>query len=292
MSRSNEPVKYSEAARGYAEAGNPSLWRGIQFDWVPLLPSINPFFDMGSGKRHMVLSGTGITYKISSVHRGLPVARHTGSSGHLERARIPGFDLNHTDVWTIAARFSVTDIDADDRTIFSKRVPSGVNQFALRVDRGSAPQEIEVRFGATLEGGSATVININIPYIVFLTNDGSGATGGWNLYIHDAEGSLLTSLSAPDAYTNANPEAPFWLCASFSDTNDPLVGDHAGARGWSRLLNAEERQILALDWHAPYRLRRRIIGRAPAAVLTDPALLHYNNVPNQLTPFRQTVVAV
>lgn len=43
---------------------------------------------------------------------------------------------------------------------------------------------------------------------------------------------------------------------------------------------------------ATFRRRRRTIGRALAAVPTDPALLHYNNVPNQLTPFRQMVVAI
>ncbi len=276
------PIDLNEATFSPDDAVHASLWEGIRIDWVPLLGSVDPLFDLsGRGEHHLTKTGTGISFEMSGIH-GFPVGRHTGSSGHLEHPTIAGFDLNDDDVWTVALRVSVTNTTGDQRTLFSKRVEGGSIQVNIRTMSGTAPEQVEVAFGVQNEVLSASVIEINTPYTIFLLNDGSKVSGGLTLDVFSAEGILLSQTFGTSPYSNNSPAAPFWLFAAFSNSNDPMVGDHAGVRGWDRLLTSEERHIQASDWHAPYR--RRLQRRRTAVAVVAPGGL---SIPVAMANYRR-----
>ena len=246
-----QPVRYHEIATRETSRCR-WFWDGLAMDWTPIPPSYNPGYDLCGEDRHLTLNGSGVSWKMSAIDTGMPGWDHTGSSGRLERPRIPGFDLNHTDVFTIAVRFSVRNVSSDERTLFSKRVTGGSNHLSIRTFRETAPARVQIRFGGGSRAGLPH-INVNVPYTLFLTNDGSGVALGWAMYLYGKEGDLLGTFITDQSYSNANPEAPQWLFASHSNGNDPMQGEMCGTRGWGRILTSSQMVTLARDWYAPYR---------------------------------------
>ena len=256
------PVRYHDWNGSY-----PAWFaQGLQFDWTPLAPSYDPLYDLSGHHRHMVCIGSGIRVDTaSSVHEGLPCIDHLVDTGYLSHPRIPGFDLEETDIWTVGLRWSIRNSSVDERTLFAKRVEGGSTHLLLRTNNLTDPTNIEIYIGGTREGVSLRIIELNTPYVTFMRNRGTGAANGWDHLIYDTEGTQLDQLFAANSYSANRPEAPFWLCANQSAGNDPMEGLHAGARAWDRVLSEWEMQALAYDWHLPYRSADRAVVDEPGA---------------------------
>ncbi len=249
----------------------PTLWQSPEFFWN---------FSLGDGAHVHDYTGQGrdgaITAGIESnqffndtdpIQLGLRCLRRTGSGGHIEAASYPSFRHEVGVPWSVICRFSVSDTAGDDRAIFAFRPPGGIIQLLIRTDLGAAPQNIEVYINSNLRISAADNIELNTGYVLSVTNDGLKISTSLRLRLYNAlTGENIQTMTNPSGTTNIADldGAEWWIGASDSDTNDPLIGTHCGAYVYSRVLDDSEIQLFVDDWLAPFRVKRRAIGLVAA----------------------------
>lgn len=125
-----------------------------------------------------------------------------------------------TSQWTVLSFFRVEETASDNRTIISKY--GGVNnqQFLLRVDRGTAPQEIEVWHNGAVRISGVDLVELNTWYLVSASCNGS-ATLRYNLY--GIDGTQLGTATAATTGNQSQNTAPVQI-GIWDSANDPMFG--------------------------------------------------------------------
>ena len=105
--------------------------------------------------------------------------------------------------WTFLSFFRVETTAGDDRCIVGKWA-SAAEQFIIRVDGGTAPQEIQVFTNDAQRITGGNNVALNTWYLVALSNDGGGGATAMAFSLIEMDGTFL---------------------------DDELTGDHAGDSG-------------------------------------------------------------
>lgn len=171
------------------------------------------------------------------------------------------------DKWSTWIVFRVADTAADDRGLWSKFASGSDLQFYVRIDRGTAPQNIEVFAASTSPGRifGGNVIQLNTWYLVGLTNDGSSSTTSLTLYTILLDGAILDDGLTGQHPSNATNAGDVTIGATDADS-DEMFGDvlTAGIID-GHVITRDQFVQIALEPTGMFRMaQRRIAAVAPA----------------------------
>lgn len=137
------------------------------------------------------------------------------SLGDIAAARFE-FDV----AWTVLAFFRVEETATDDRCIVSKWGA----QFLWRIDKGTAPQNIEVYQDSALKITGASSIQLDTWYLGAVTNSGDTPTSTLTLYTFGMDGTPID-----DGVTGTNTAdrslTPAIMLGRTAASSDPMDGD-------------------------------------------------------------------
>ena len=243
----------------------PTLWgNDLMLDIVPVVQSVDPMYDNSPGKHHFVWDGTtrDFHWRHSEIHNGLPVLHRAplDEGGHLTCDRIPGFDFNAIDPFTLAFRWSHASL-ADDVTLFAKRQEGAGHHFHIRCKGGRG--YVQFYWGALSIPTSYDCL-VDYAYTGLAFKQHGTVEGVFRLLVYEhATKTFVTDVQNTVIISDGPyPTAPFTLSNRRNNDTDPFNGHYAGMRAWYTVKTLEELEPLLDDWHAMYRSRPTMVGFA------------------------------
>jgi len=129
----------------------------------------------------------------------------------------------HVLKWSVLIFFRIRNSAADDRMIIAKNTNGGNDQFRIRVDAGTAPQNIEVEHGDTFIATGGDNVALNTWFLVATTCDGAG---NFLTYLVDMGGVFLDDgVTGTTASDKGNLTAPIVFGVRQEGPGDPMDGE-------------------------------------------------------------------
>ena len=220
------------------------------------------------------LSGSGWSYVSGGIRGGS--LKTTGDSRlrYATGDATGGFaEFNSNDKWTVFVGIKVDSSSGEERTVFGKGPNGGSvenRQIYVRTTKDIDPTRMMVaksNTGVLITG--ATGIDVGTPYLVALTNDGSG-TNGLGLYSVELFTGVVNDDNAAGDFLSDESGDELQLGADFSDTNDDLAGELSFFYYLAGIVATREQVLqLARDPFGPITEVESVVGfvaaGAPAA---------------------------
>lgn len=173
-----------------------------------------------------------------------------------------GADFSENAAWSCLAFFSVPSTNpGDDQVIVAKWGDSApTRQFALRIDAGVAPQEMEILTGGNSNLVAGSNVEENTLYLVCVTMDGDQSSTDLKLYLINMDGTFLDDgVSANMSSDRTDMTAPIQF--GVRGTADPLQGDIGYVSYFDRVISKNEMLAYLRD---PIRTAKAIEAQSGA----------------------------
>lgn len=149
------------------------------------------------------------------------------TTDHIDLGDITAARFVDTAVWSFLCFFRIENLD-DDRVIVAKGDTGPTTQFFVRVDKPTAPEEIEVSSAGSIVITGGSNVQLNTWYLIAVVNDGTSNATGLTLYLVGMDGTFL------DDGVTGNPNTAVAdltesILLGTRTSNDPIDGDLAYA---------------------------------------------------------------
>lgn len=247
-------------ARSQIESANPLLWQGLRGAWVPALGAQSDsgsIIDISGYGNHGLpgISSDPVWTETGVLPDPMSTLQFSGTNNNfISVGNAYSFSVN--DQYTFISVMTVSETATDDRTIVAKWGNANQRQLVVRIDQATAPADVEVYTSAgILQMNSASVVELDTPYLFSLRNNGTGSAGGFALDIYSVpDGVRLDSVAGTHGADES--DLSFAVTLWGRSGNDPHQGLGLASYLYDELMTSDRIQLLARDFLAPFRLKQ------------------------------------
>jgi hypothetical protein len=160
------------------------------------------------------------------------------SGQYISHNDITAARFEEASTWTTLVFFYCTNTNSQHAAIISKwnGGSGGASQFAVRLDQGAAPQDLEILFNNAIAFTTAASIQQDTWYLLGVTND-AGATNNIACYVFEMDGNILINGTTGTHNTDNGLTAPIRSHTVFH--NGSAVGHFPGRVAHFSYFNTE-----------------------------------------------------